>query len=479
MFNNKDISIYIIAIIASMGGLLFGFDMGVLSGAIPFLQLDWHINNNIIEMITASSLLGAVLGAMISGRIVETIGRKKVITVASLIFVVGTILSSISVDAIFLIFSRFISGIAIGIISFVVPLYIAEISPNKIRGSLVALFQLMVSVGLLLSYLSDLILADNSDLTCWRNMFYVDVITGLILLFGVLFLPESPRWLINKGFIDEARMILFKFCEKEEIDECVNNIILEKKQNDRNVSWRELFTPMMKYPMIIVIGIMFFQQFIGINTVIYYSPKIFLMAGFDGPISAIAAAVGIGVMNVIFTIISAKLVDKLGRRKLYFTGLVGINISLCILSISFMFSEGLGNWGKWLDVACLFSYVSFFSLSIGPLAWLIVSEVFPMRLRAYGSSLGSFVMWVFNTLVSFTFFKLVKFLSFGSVVETGEGEILGNPAGAFLFYAIIALLGIIWGYFYLPETKGLSLEKIEKFWKQNGKPINMKKVLRS
>lgn len=228
--------------------------------------------------------------------------------------------------------------------------------------------------------------------------------------------------------------------------------------------------PWLRNALVIAIGIMFFQQFVGINTVIYYSPKIFLMAGFDGAVSAIGASVGVGVVNLLFTLLSVYFVDRLGRRKLYFLGLSGIVISLSLLATSFIFAAQLGDSGKWLSIVLIFLYVGFFAISIGPLGWLIVSEVFPQKLRGLGASLGSLSVWFFNAIVSFTFFKILKVFSIPGTDLTINGESQGNPAGAFLFYAFIGIVAIIWGYFYVPETKGVSLENIEAFWRKGGHP---------
>ena len=235
------------------------------------------------------------------------------------------------------------------------------------------------------------------------------------------------------------------------------------KNDEQQGRFKDLAQPWLRNALVIAIGIMFFQQFVGINTVIYYSPKIFLMAGFDGAVSAIGASVGVGVVNLLFTLLSVYFVDRLGRRKLYFLGLSGIVISLSLLATSFIFAAQLGDSGKWLSIVLIFLYVGFFAISIGPLGWLIVSEVFPQKLRGLGASLGSLSVWFFNAIVSFTFFKILKVFSIPGTDLTINGESQGNPAGAFLFYAFIGIVAIIWGYFYVPETKGVSLENIEAF----------------
>ena len=467
--------IYIIAMIAATGGLLFGFDTGVISGAIPFFQKDFGIDNNMIELITSAGLLGAILGALFCGRLTDRLGRKKVILASAVIFAVGAIWSGVAVDAWNLVLARLFLGIAIGVSSFTVPLYIAEISPAKVRGMLVSMFQLMVTIGVLVSYLSDLYFADEGDMSCWRPMFYVGVIPACILLVGMIFMPETPRWLMSKGRHSESIRILKRIEGEEQAKDSFQQMQEEIKRSETEKSgWKELLQPWLRTPLIICIGIMFFQQFVGINTVIYYSPKIFLMAGFDGTVAAIWASVGVGVVNVIFTVVSVYFVDRLGRRKLYFIGLSGIVVSLLILGLCFVFVNQLGDSVKWVAILLIFCYVAFFAISIRPLGWLIISEIFSLKLRGLGASLGSLSVWLFNSIVSFTFFKIVKALTIPGKEIILDGENLGNPAGAFWFYGGVAFLALIWGYFYVPETKGVSLEQIENFWRKRESPRKLK-----
>lgn len=467
--------IYVIATVAATGGLLFGFDTGVISGAIPFFQKDFGIEDGMIEIITSAGLVGAILGALFCGRITDKLGRKKVILVSAVIFALGALWSGVAHDAWNLVFARLFLGVAIGVSSFAVPLYIAEISPAKKRGMLVSMFQLMVTIGILVSYFSDLFFADESDITCWRPMFYVGVIPALILLIGMSLMPESPRWLMSKGFAEQSKKILCRIEKPESVESSMKAMECEiEKSKEEKSGWRELFKPWLKNAVIIGVGIMFFQQFVGINTVMYYSPKIFLMAGFDGTIAAIWASVGVGVVNVIFTVVSVAFVDRLGRRKLYFIGLSGIIVSLALLGACFAFNSYLGEAGKWMAVILVFFYVAFFAISIGPLGWLIISEVFPQKVRGLGTSLGSLSVWFFNSIVSFTFFKIVHAFTISGSEIYLDGQNLGNPAGAFWFYGLVAIAALIWGYFYVPETKGVSLEKIEDYWRKGGKPRYLK-----
>ena len=267
-----------------------------------------------------------------------------------------------------------------------------------------SLFQLLITIGILVSYLSDLVFANNNDVESWRPMLYAGVVPGLILLIGILFLPETPRWLISKGREEEGRRILKRIEEPEIVENSIQQIKDEIEKDKERPNFREVFRPWLRNALIIAVGIMFIQQFVGINTVIYYSPKIFMIAGFEGARAGIWGSVSVGVVNVLFTILSLFLIDKLGRRKLYFIGLSGIIISLFALGLVFALHTQLGDTGKWLAIVFVWIYIAFFAISLGPLGWLIISEVFPLRIRGIGTSIGSLSNWFFNGLVAFTFF---------------------------------------------------------------------------
>lgn len=464
--------VIVIAAIASTGGLLFGFDTGVISGALPFLKSSWGgMTSGQQELITAAVLIGAVLGAFSAGRITDIIGRKKVILVTSLIFAAGSILTGAAPNITFLIVSRIILGIAIGISSFTVPLYISEISPTKIRGALVSSFQLMITIGILVSYFSDLAFADESNPYSWRWMFYVGVFPAAILFIGMFFLPETPRFLIGKGKEEEGRKVLKKIEEEANVETAFNDIKREIEKDRESVGYAELFKKTWRIPLLIAVGIMFVQQFVGINTVIYYAPTIFIISGFSGAKAAIAATVSVGVVNVLSTVVSMSVIDKLGRRKLYFIGLIGMAIALSALGTFFLLKDSLGASLKWVTVGTVLVYIFFFAISLGPLGWLIISEIFPTRVRGVGMSIGALSNWFFNAIVAYTFLKLAwLFTAPGMEIVNGDAAPDPNPAGSFFVYAGIALLGILWGLRYIPETKGVSLEKIEEHWRAGKKP---------
>jgi len=472
---NKNVVI-VIASIAATGGLLFGFDTGVISGAIPFLQDYFVLTDSQVETITALGLIGAVVGALFTGRITDYLGRKKVILASAFVFATGAVWTGLAPTVPLLMISRFYLGLAIGVSSFAVPLYISEISPTKIRGTLVSMFQLLITVGILAAYLSDNAFADNNNLECWRPMLWVGVIPAAVLFIGMFFLPETPRWLMSKGREEEAKKVLDRIEDPEFVGASMAAMKSDMAIDASQAGWKEIFKPWLRNALIIAMGIMFFQQFVGINTVIYYSPKIFLAAGFEGAEAAIAASVIVGVVNVLFTIVSLFIIDKLGRRKLYFIGVTGIFFALICMGLGFM----LPGAGKWFLVISMLVYIAFFAISLGPLGWVLITEVFPTRVRGLGSSIGSLSNWGFNTLVVWTFFKMANAIGNAKDVVVPEGKDLSEVCpscvgGVFWIFAAVALIGLVWGYFYVPETKGISLEKIEEHWKNGGKPRDLSK----
>ena len=468
--------VIVIASIAATGGLLFGFDTGVISGAIPFLQDYFVLTDSQVENITALGLIGAVVGALFTGRITDYLGRKKVILASAFVFATGAVWTGLAPTVTQLMISRFYLGLAIGVSSFAVPLYISEISPTKIRGTLVSMFQLLITVGILAAYLSDNAFADNNNLECWRPMLWVGVIPAVVLFVGMFFLPETPRWLMSKGREEEGEAVLRRIEDPSMIEDSMAAMRRDMAIDADQAGWKEIFKPWLRNALIIAAGIMFFQQFVGINTVIYYSPKIFLAAGFEGAEAAIAASVIVGVVNVLFTIVSLFIIDKLGRRKLYFIGVTGIFFALVCMGLGFM----LPGAGKWFLVISMLVYIAFFAISLGPLGWVLITEVFPTRVRGLGSSIGSLSNWGFNTLVVWTFYKMASAIGNAKEVVVPEGKDLSEVCpscvgGVFWIFAAVALIGLVWGYFYVPETKGVSLEKIEEHWRNGGKPRKLGK----
>lgn len=454
-----NLKVVLIALIAATGGLLFGFDTGVISGALPFLSEDFNLTDRQMEWLTTSVLFGAVVGAISSGRLSDYLGRKKMIIVNAIIFTVAAWGCGYAPNYEMLVIMRAVIGVAIGITSYVVPMYIAEVSPASKRGSLVTLNQLMITIGLLGSYISDYFLSDNSNPESWRMMFLVGVYPALVLLVGMFFLPETPRWLIAKSRPDDAKEVLKAIESPELVDRSFETILRDNSiAGNEDKGMREIFKPWLRPALIITVGIFFFQQFSGVNTIIYYSPIIFKMAGITSNSASIIPAIIIGAVNVLACVISVIFLDKVGRRRLYMIGIWGMIPSLALAGACFFFQEDLGSSLIYLSVLSIVCFIFFINISLSPLGWLLISEIFPIKVRGLGMSIGSLSHWGFNAIIAFTFLTLVN--------QVGMG-------GTFFLYAAICIVGLIWGYYYIPETKGKTLEEIEEHWRLGKSPRSL------
>jgi len=451
-------NVLLISVVAATGGLLFGFDTGVISGALPFMKEYWKLPDSSLEWVTTTVLIGAVIGAITSGKLSDYLGRKKMIIINAIIFAIGAVGCTYANDINFLMVMRVIIGIAIGITSYVVPMYIAEIAPTRRRGAMVTLNQLMITIGILVSYITDYLLGNDANLQSWRWMFFVGLFPALILLIGMFFLPETPRWLISKNRWAEGEAVLNKVEDPDLIQQTLNDLRRDIELDKNQACSGEILKPWLRPALIITVGIFFFQQFSGVNTIIYYSPIIFKMAGIVSNTESILPAIIIGTVNVLACFLSVMLLDKVGRRKLYMIGIWGMIPSLALLGICFHFKEALGASLPVFAVLSIVCYIIFIAISLAPLGWLLISEVFPLNVRGVGMSIGSLSHWGFNAIVAFTFFKLVN--AFG-VSQT------------FFFYSAICLVGMFWGRHYIPETKGKSLEEIEEHWRKGGSPRDL------
>jgi sugar porter (SP) family MFS transporter len=442
-----------------MGGLLFGFDTGVISGALPFLKQYWDLGDASIEWITTSVLIGAIVGAIASGKLSDYLGRKKMIIINAVIFAVGAAGSAYADSIELLISMRIAIGFAIGITSFVVPMYIAEVSPSRVRGAMVTLNQLMITIGILVSYITDYWLSNDLYLESWRLMFGIGIIPAIVLLVGMFFLPETPRWLMSKNKTEEGKRVLASLEDPDMIGQTIKDIEEEiALSRTSKINSGEILKPWLRPALIITVGIFFFQQFSGVNTIIYYSPIIFQMAGIVSNTESILPAIIIGGVNVLACFVSVLLLDKVGRRKLYMIGISGMIPSLGLLGLCFHFKEALGASLPYFAVASIVFYIIFIAISLAPLGWLLISEVFPLKVRGVGMSIGSLAHWGFNAVIAFTFLKLINSIGIAST---------------FWIYALVCIAGAIWGYYYIPETKGKSLEDIEKHWRNGGLPRSL------
>lgn len=445
-----------IAIIAATGGLLFGFDTGVISGALPFLRQYWHLSDSQVELVTTTVLIGAVVGAITSGRLSDLTGRKRMIIINAVIFLIGALGCAYAGSVLQIVIMRFVIGVAIGITSYVVPMYIAEISPSRQRGALVTLNQLMITIGILVSYMTDYLLSNDRDLGSWRSMFLIGFIPAVILLVGMIFLPETPRWLFSKNRWEEGKQVLMRVEDPDLVEQTLTDIRKEidfEKNNSSSLG--EVFKPWLRAPLIITVGIFFFQQFSGVNTIIYYSPIIFKMAGIVSNTASILPSIIIGGVNVMACLLSVFLLDRVGRRRLFFVGISGMIPSLGLLGACFYFKDALGASLPVFAVLSIVLYIIFIAISLAPLGWLLISEVFPLKARGVGMSIGSLSHWGFNAIIAFTFLKLVNSIGVDFT---------------FWFYAVVCIIGLFWGYYFIPETKGKSLEEIEQHWRAGGTP---------
>ena len=450
---NRNLFVYFIAAIAATGGLLFGFDTGVINVALPSLKAHFGLENDpdTVAMVVSAVLAGGMVGPFISGPLTDRLGRKKINIVAALVFVLGSVLTAIAPTVTALIAGRLMLGLAIGIVSSTVPLYIAEIAPADKRGSLVTFFQLAITVGILLSYIVGYFFGDTAD--GWRSMFWAGFIPAAILLVGMLLVPESPRWLLGQGREAEAVAVLSKLRGTTDVEAELlqtKKLLAEEASNSSN--WGEFFSKRFRIPLFIGVGIFCIQQFSGINAIIYYSTEIFKDA-FDSTKLATMATVGVGVCNTISTLIAVFFLDKLGRKPMLYTGLIGTALSLATVGLAFLFKDSLPiETQKIMLVGGVYVYIFFFAISLGPLGWLLISEVYPLKIRGFASSMGSFNHWFFDLCVAY---------SFPIMAATS----LGTNGGIFFIYMTVVLLGLLFAKFIVPETKGLSLEQIEKMWK--------------
>lgn len=433
--------VIVIAVIAALGGLLFGYDTGIISGALLFIRDEFSLTDTAQQVVVGSLLLGAVAGALIAGPVSDGIGRRRSLVIVGLVFAVGSVLSALAPAAVVLVAARFILGLAIGAASLIVPVYIAEISPSGVRGSLVSLQQFAITVGILLSYLTNYSL---SGAEAWRWMLGLGTVPAVVLLAGLFVVPESPRWLMGQHRHDEARGVLRRTRGSEEEVAEEMSAIEQQEEMESRTSYAELFRPHLRPALIVGVGIAAFNQLVGVNAVIYYAPTIFSDAGF-GDSAAILATTGIGVANCAVTAAALLTIDRIGRRPLLLTGIVGIVLSLLALGAAYLLPGGSG-LSNFILVAGLMVYIASFAASLGIGIWLLNSEVFPLKVRGKGAALGSFTHWGLDFIIASTVLTLIN-----TITETGM----------FWLYGAFGVAGLFFVYFLVPETKGRTLEEID------------------
>jgi SP family galactose:H+ symporter-like MFS transporter len=433
--------VFAAAAFAALGGLLFGYDTGVISGALIFIRTQFGLSTFQQELLVSIVLVGAAVGALTGGRLADVFGRRFMLMVTAVIFVTGALVCAAAPSLNILVVGRLIVGLGIGFATSTVPIYISEVSPPQTRGWQVSLFQLAITIGILAAYVVDYTFSGSAS---WRWMLGLAFVPGAILGLGMLRMPESPRWLAEHGQSNLARRILARIRGTEDIESEWLEIQKTLTETEERGRFSDLLSPSLRTALLIGIGLAIFQQVTGINTVIYYAPLIVQSAGISTASGAILATAGIGLVNVIMTIVAMWLIDRVGRRPLLLIGIGGMILSLGVLG--FVFRMPTGGALAWLAVVTLMVYVASFAISLGPIFWLIISEIYPLRVRGIAEGTAAGVNWASNFVVSFTFLTLI--------------EVLG-PSMTFWVYALLAVASWLFAYYLVPETKGRTLEEIE------------------
>src|SRR5882757_7679700 len=436
--------VYIAALFAALGGLLFGYDTGVISGALIFIKREFGLTTTAEEVVVSGVLLGATIGAIFGGKAADLFGRRRVLLVTAAIFGIGALASAAAPSPTILIISRVVLGLAIGLASTNVPVYLSEIAPPLARGWVVSLFQLAVTVGIVVAYLTDYALAGIGG---WRWMLGLAVAPALVFGTGMFFLPETPRWLVRGGYHEVAHRVLLRIRGLADVNVEIEEIKASLAQQAESGHWTDLLRGQVRPALVVGLGLAIFQQITGINTVIYYAPKILQAAGFNSASGAILATAGVGVVNVGMTIVAMFLVDRAGRRPLLLVGIAGMIITLGMLGLGFRYPSGQL---AWIAVICLMGYVASFAISLGPIFWLLIAEIYPLKIRGLAEGTAATFNWASNLIVSLTFLTLVEKL---------------GASSTFLLYALASVASWLFAYYFVPETKGRTLEQIEAFWR--------------
>src|SRR3954463_15117657 len=430
----------------ALGGLLFGYDTGVISGALLFIPDDFKLTAFLQGAIVSTLLLGAMIGAGFAGRLADRVGRRLLIIAAAITFTIGALLAAAAPSVGVLIAARFILGLAVGSAALVVPLYLAEIAPTDIRGAIASLNQMMIVIGILAAFIVNAILASSGN---WRLMLGLAAVPGLILLVGMLFMPETPRYLVHTGQEEDAHEVIEDLPGDERPQERIQEIREVEEHEEGGTGLRALWEAKWVRPALLVAtGLAVFQQLVGINTIIYYAPTTLTNVGF-GKTSAIYANLVIGVINVILTVVAIKIIDRVGRKPMLLGGLVGMVLSLLVLGISLSAlptPHHPSDPAAIITLVCLGTFIASFAATWGPVVWVMIPEVLPLSVRGTAMGVAIFLHWGANFAVSQTFPVLLS--KFG-------------PGPVFLGYAVMGVIAFLFVKALVPETKGRSLEEIE------------------
>ena len=427
----------------ALGGLLFGYDTGVISGAILFISPELGLTPFLEGLVVASLLLGAAAGAASAGPLSDRLGRRNVLIIAAILFTIGAIGAALAPNAGILVLFRVVLGLGVGSAALIVPLYLSEIAPTHIRGAISSLNQLNIVFGILLAFIVNALLA-NAE--AWRWMLGLAAVPSVVLLIGMIFLPETPRWLVSQDRDDDAREVLRRSRSEEETEREIREIREVEEQEEGGLS--ELTASWVRPALVVAIGLAVFQQIIGINTIIYYAPTTLTNVGY-GAAAAIYANLIIGVVNVAMTFVAIGLIDRVGRKPLLLTGLVGMVASLTVLGLStLLLSEPSSPTDAVavITLLCLAGFIISFAATWGPTVWVMLPEVLPLRIRGTAMGVAIFLHWIANFIVSQTFPSLLASL---------------GPGPVFLGYAVVGVVAFVFVSAFVTETKGRSLEEIE------------------
>jgi len=432
--------VILISVVAALGGLLFGFDTAVISGTINFIQPYFSLSEAGLGWTVSSLLFGCIAGVFLAGKAGDHYGRKKVLMVAALLFFISAVGSASAHSLVFFLVARILGGLAVGVASILSPMYIAELAPAKYRGTLVSLNQLAIVIGILVAFFSNYLLVDTGE-NNWRWMLLVMAAPAVLLFFSLFLVPESPRWLVARGRNNDALKVLIKTSGKEfasaELKEIEDTL-----KNQEESTFRDLLAPKIKPLLFIGIILAVFQQITGINTIMYYAPKIFANVGQSND-SALFQTILIGGTNLLFTLVAMVLIDRLGRKLLIIIGSTGMMLMLAGLSALYFTNQTSGV----LVLVFILGYIAFFAASLGPALWVVAAELFPNRLRSKGMSIAIVSLWIACTVVTIVFPIMLEKLSGGIT---------------FLIFALICLANLLYVLKYVPETKGKTLEELEK-----------------
>jgi SP family arabinose:H+ symporter-like MFS transporter len=432
--------VIIISVVAALGGLLFGFDTAVISGTINFIQPYFGLSEAGLGWTVSSLLFGCIVGVILAGQAGDRYGRKKMLMLAALLFFVSAIASASANSLLFFVLARILGGLAVGVASILSPMYIAELAPAKYRGTLVSLNQLAIVIGILVAFFSNYLLVGTGE-NNWRWMLLVMAAPAVLLFFSLFLVPESPRWLVAQGKPDQALQVLLKTSGKEfahaELKE-----IGETLKNQEEPTFGDLLAPKIKPLLFIGIILAVFQQITGINTIMYYAPKIFANVGQSND-SALLQTILIGGTNLLFTLVAMVLIDRFGRKMLILIGSSGMALMLAGLSALFFLKETSGI----LVLVFILGYIAFFAASLGPALWVVAAELFPNRLRSKGMSVAIVSLWIACAIVTIAFPVMLEKLSGGTT---------------FLIFALICVANLLYVIKFVPETKGKTLEELEK-----------------